>query len=192
MADYDGLTVWRTSGPKVLGLVKAQQVKNAVIVPVGSKGGFVVKNPPPPSDRDLFMKEGVECYKTFLRGLLDLTDEHLVANQLVPPQNVVRHDGDDPYLVVAADKGTASFPTMQTKLALNTIIGWVTHLPLEDRLVTTTKKWESPPVVPGNRSNVTSLRLAWIRRQPTSPSSASVTCRATSSVMECCFQGISV
>lgn len=93
---------------EVLGLVKAQQVKNAVIVPVGSKGGFVVKNPPPPSDRDLFMKEGVECYKTFLRGLLDLTD-NLVANQLVPPQNVVRHDGDDPYLVVAADKGTASF-----------------------------------------------------------------------------------
>ena len=93
---------------EVLGLVKAQQVKNAVIVPVGSKGGFVVKNPPPASDRDAYMREGIECYKTFLRGLLDLTD-NLVANQLVPPKDVVRHDADDPYLVVAADKGTASF-----------------------------------------------------------------------------------
>ncbi|MBL0076945.1 MAG: NAD-glutamate dehydrogenase [Rhodocyclaceae bacterium] len=93
---------------EVLGLVKAQQVKNAVIVPVGSKGGFVVKNPPPASDRDAYLKEGIECYKTFLRGLLDITD-NLVANQLVAPKDVVRHDADDPYLVVAADKGTASF-----------------------------------------------------------------------------------
>ena len=93
---------------EVLGLVKAQQVKNAVIVPVGSKGGFVVKNPPPASDRDAYMKEGIDCYKTFLRGLLDVTD-NLVANQLVPPKDVVRHDADDPYLVVAADKGTATF-----------------------------------------------------------------------------------
>ena len=93
---------------EVLGLVKAQQVKNAVIVPVGSKGGFVVKNSPPASDREAFMKEGIACYQTFLRGLLDLTD-NLIANQLVPPPDVVRHDADDPYLVVAADKGTASF-----------------------------------------------------------------------------------
>jgi glutamate dehydrogenase len=93
---------------EVLGLMKAQMVKNAVIVPVGSKGGFVAKNPPPGGDRDAVLKEGIACYHTFLRGLLDLTD-NLVAGQVVPPPDLVRHDEDDPYLVVAADKGTASF-----------------------------------------------------------------------------------
>ncbi|WP_395825357.1 NAD-glutamate dehydrogenase [Collimonas sp.] len=93
---------------EVLGLVKAQMVKNAVIVPVGSKGGFVLKNAPPASDRDAYLREGVACYQTFLRGLLDLTD-NLVDGKVVPPLDVVRYDPDDPYLVVAADKGTASF-----------------------------------------------------------------------------------
>jgi len=93
---------------EVLGLMKAQMVKNTVIVPVGSKGGFVVKRPPPPTDRDAFLQEGIACYQTFLRGLLDLTD-NLVAGKLVPPPDVVRLDDNDPYLVVAADKGTATF-----------------------------------------------------------------------------------
>jgi glutamate dehydrogenase len=93
---------------EVLGLVKAQQVKNTVIVPVGSKGGFVLKNAPPASDRDAFMAEGIACYKLFLSGLLDITD-NIVKGAVVPPANVVRHDVDDPYLVVAADKGTATF-----------------------------------------------------------------------------------
>ncbi|WP_353193847.1 NAD-glutamate dehydrogenase [Pandoraea pnomenusa] len=93
---------------EVLGLVKAQMVKNTVIVPVGSKGGFVVKQPPSPGDRDAYLAEGVACYQTFLRGLLDLTDNY-VDGALVPPKQTVRIDGDDPYLVVAADKGTASF-----------------------------------------------------------------------------------
>ncbi len=93
---------------EILGLVKAQQVKNTVIVPVGSKGGFVLKNPPPVGDRDAFMAEGIACYKLLLCGMLDLTD-NLVKGQVVPPLQVVRHDVDDPYLVVAADKGTASF-----------------------------------------------------------------------------------
>ncbi|MHA6847364.1 NAD-glutamate dehydrogenase [Ralstonia syzygii] len=93
---------------EVLGLVKAQMVKNTVIVPVGSKGGFVVKQPPSASDRDAYLAEGVACYQTFLRGLLDLTDNY-VDGRLVPPHDVVRHDGDDSYLVVAADKGTATF-----------------------------------------------------------------------------------
>jgi glutamate dehydrogenase len=93
---------------EVLGLMKAQMVKNVVIVPVGSKGGFVVKNPPSPGDREAWMREGIACYQTFLRGLLDLTDNR-VANDIVPPPDVVRHDPDDPYLVVAADKGTATF-----------------------------------------------------------------------------------
>ncbi len=93
---------------EVLGLVKAQQVKNAVIVPVGSKGGFVVKQPPTEGGREAFLSEGIECYKTFIRGLLDITDNY-VTGKVVPPKEVVRHDDDDPYLVVAADKGTATF-----------------------------------------------------------------------------------
>ncbi|WP_375791696.1 NAD-glutamate dehydrogenase [Glaciimonas immobilis] len=93
---------------EVLGLVKAQMVKNAVIVPVGSKGGFVLKNAPPASEREAYLKEGIACYQNFLRGLLDLTD-NLVGGKVVPPTDVVRYDIDDPYLVVAADKGTATF-----------------------------------------------------------------------------------
>ncbi|MBQ1048267.1 NAD-glutamate dehydrogenase [Micromonospora sp. C51] len=87
---------------EVLGLVKAQMVKNAVIVPVGAKGGFVLKQQP--GDRD----EAVTCYKEFVSALLDVTD-NIVAGEIVPPDDVVRHDGDDPYMVVAADKGTATF-----------------------------------------------------------------------------------
>lgn len=94
---------------EILGLVKAQQVKNAVIVPVGSKGGFVVKNPPIDGGREAFMAEGIECYKTFIRGLLDLTDNLDSRGRVVPPKQLARHDPDDPYLVVAADKGTATF-----------------------------------------------------------------------------------
>ena len=108
---------------EVLGLVKAQQVKNAVIVPVGSKGGFVLKRLPPAAaaagasnERDALMKEGIACYQAYLRGLLDLTD-NLIAGQVVPPPDVVRHDGDDPYLVVAADKGTATFSDIANGVA---------------------------------------------------------------------------
>ncbi len=92
---------------EILGLMKAQMVKNSVIVPVGAKGGFVLKRTDF-ANRDEFMEEGVFCYKNFLRGLLDITD-NLVAGKIVHPENVVRHDKDDPYLVVAADKGTATF-----------------------------------------------------------------------------------
>jgi glutamate dehydrogenase len=91
---------------EVLGLMKAQTVKNAVIVPVGAKGGFVVKDPP--KGRDALQTEVVACYSSFIRGLLDVTD-NLVAGQVVPPQHAVRYDDDDAYLVVAADKGTATF-----------------------------------------------------------------------------------
>ena len=94
---------------EVLGLVKAQMVKNTVIVPVGSKGGFYPKQLPDPAvNRDAWFAEGVACYKRFINGLLDITD-NIVDNRIVPPAGVVRHDGDDPYLVVAADKGTATF-----------------------------------------------------------------------------------
>ncbi|HEX6614138.1 MAG TPA: NAD-glutamate dehydrogenase, partial [Rhodanobacteraceae bacterium] len=93
---------------EVLGLVKAQMVKNTVIVPVGSKGGFFVKRPPAGGDRDAILAEGISCYKMFINGLLDITD-NLVDGKVVHPRDVVRHDADDPYLVVAADKGTATF-----------------------------------------------------------------------------------
>ena len=94
---------------EVLGLVKAQMVKNAVIVPTGSKGGFYAKQLPNPAvDRRAWLDEGVASYKLFISGLLDVTD-NLVSGAVVPPARVVRHDGDDTYLVVAADKGTAKF-----------------------------------------------------------------------------------
>ncbi|OAM79283.1 NAD-glutamate dehydrogenase [Devosia elaeis] len=101
---------------EVLGLVKAQQVKNAVIVPVGAKGGFVPKRLSAGMPRDAFMAEGTESYKIFIGALLDVTD-NLVEGAIVPPDNVVRRDGDDPYLVVAADKGTASFSDIANGLA---------------------------------------------------------------------------
>ncbi|WP_055701684.1 NAD-glutamate dehydrogenase [Streptomyces silaceus] len=102
---------------EILGLVKAQMVKNTVIVPVGAKGGFVAKQLPDPSvDRDAWLAEGVACYKTFISALLDITD-NLVAGEVVPPSDVVRHDEDDTYLVVAADKGTATFSDIANKVA---------------------------------------------------------------------------
>jgi len=101
---------------EILGLMKAQMVKNVVIVPVGSKGGFVVKRPPAGGDREALLKEGIACYQTLLRGLLDLTD-NLVGGKVVPQPHLVRHDADDPYLVVAADKGTASFSDIANAVA---------------------------------------------------------------------------
>ncbi|REL29708.1 NAD-glutamate dehydrogenase [Thalassotalea euphylliae] len=93
---------------EVLGLVKAQQVKNTVIVPVGAKGGFVCKQLPLGGTRQEIFEAGQECYKTFIRGLLDITD-NIIKGDIISPIDVVRHDEDDPYLVVAADKGTATF-----------------------------------------------------------------------------------
>ncbi|MEI6897493.1 MAG: NAD-glutamate dehydrogenase [Psychromonas sp.] len=101
---------------EVLGLVKAQQVKNSVIVPVGAKGGFVAKKLNPKMDRETFMAEGISCYKIFINALLSLTD-NIEAGKVIPPLDVVRYDSDDPYLVVAADKGTATFSDIANKLA---------------------------------------------------------------------------
>ncbi|MEO1330653.1 MAG: NAD-glutamate dehydrogenase [Pseudomonadota bacterium] len=101
---------------EVLGLVKAQQVKNAVIVPVGSKGGFFPKQLPAGGARDAVFEAGREAYKVFIGALLDVTD-NLSGDAVVPPADVVRHDGDDPYLVVAADKGTATFSDTANAIA---------------------------------------------------------------------------
>lgn len=104
---------------EILGLVKAQMVKNTVIVPVGAKGGFVAKQLPDPSvDRDAWLAEGIASYKTFISALLDITD-NLVAGEVVPPADVVRHDEDDTYLVVAADKGTATFSDIANEVAVS-------------------------------------------------------------------------
>ncbi|MDP1872865.1 NAD-glutamate dehydrogenase [Phenylobacterium sp.] len=102
---------------EVLGLAKAQQVKNAVIVPVGAKGGFYPKALPVGGSPDAVRAAGVEAYKTFLRGLLDITDNLTPEGQVIAPKGVVAHDGEDPYLVVAADKGTATFSDIANGLA---------------------------------------------------------------------------
>ena len=168
---------------EVLGLMKAQTEKNAVIVPVGAKGGFVVKRPP--ADAAELRAEVLECYRAFVRGMLDVTD-NLVDGAVVPPPGVVRHDGDDPYLVVAADKGTASFSDVANELAAE--YGY----------------WLGDAFASGGSSGydhkemgITS-RGAWISVRahfrgststPTPPSSrwwASATCRVTSSATGCC------
>ncbi|KQX65644.1 NAD-glutamate dehydrogenase [Angustibacter sp. Root456] len=107
---------------EILGLVKAQMVKNAVIVPTGAKGGFVPKQLPDSSDREAWLAEGKAAYRTFISALLDVTDNIVgtgEAASVVPPQRVVRHDGDDTYLVVAADKGTATFSDIANSVAID-------------------------------------------------------------------------
>ncbi|GLY14888.1 NAD-glutamate dehydrogenase [Kineosporia sp. NBRC 101677] len=107
---------------EILGLVKAQMVKNAVIVPTGAKGGFVAKRLPDPAvDRDAWLAEGIACYRSFIGSLLDVTDNRATqedgSQRIVPPPRVFRHDGDDSYLVVAADKGTAAFSDLANEVA---------------------------------------------------------------------------
>ena len=103
---------------EVLGLVKAQMVKNTVIVPVGAKGGFYCKRLPESREREAWLAEGLACYQLFVTSLLDVTD-NIVGGVVVPPADVVRYDGDDPYLVVAADKGTATFSDAANKISVD-------------------------------------------------------------------------
>jgi glutamate dehydrogenase len=114
---------------EVLGLMKAQNVKNTLIVPEGAKGGFVARRLPAGGTREAIQAEGVAAYRAFIHALLDVTD-NIVSSKIVPPKGVRRRDGDDPYLVVAADKGTRS--------------------PRAARPAMTTKKWASPHGVPGS------------------------------------------
>jgi len=106
---------------EILGLMKAQMVKNVVIVPVGAKGGFVLKRPPAPTgdaarDREAFQAEGIACYRLLIQSMLDVTD-NLKGQEVVPPPLVLRRDGDDPYIVAAADKGTATFSDIANGIA---------------------------------------------------------------------------
>src|SRR6185312_5297745 len=103
---------------EILGLVKAQQVKNAVIVPVGAKGGFMPKMMPKNATREQVQAEGVATYKLFISTLLDITDNIGADGKIIPPDQVVRHEGDDPYFVVAADKGTATFSDIANEISI--------------------------------------------------------------------------
>jgi glutamate dehydrogenase len=135
---------------EVLGLVKAQTVKNTVIVPTGAKGGFVVlRGPGEGASRDEVLAEGQACYRLFIGALLALTD-NLIDGAVVPPERVVRHDGDDTYLVVAADKGTATFSDLANSVAIERGF-WATPSPPVARSATTTRRWASPPAAPGSR-----------------------------------------
>ena len=170
---------------EILGLVKAQAVKNAVIVPVGAKGGFVVRTAAPgPAEVEA-------CYRTFISGLLDVTD-NLVDGKTVPPPDVVRHDGDDSYLVVAADKGTAKFSDIANEVAA------VVRL-LARRRVRLRRLGRLRPQGDGDhREGRVGERQAALPRAGrrhadarSSPSSASATCPATCSATACCSPGTS-
>ncbi len=102
---------------EILGLMKAQRLKNVVIVPTGAKGGFVLKCPPAPGDREALMAEGVACYRILINAMLDMADT-LHGDRVVTPRGVVRRDGDDPYMVAAADKGTATFSDIANGIAI--------------------------------------------------------------------------
>ena len=171
---------------EILGLVKAQMVKNVVIVPVGSKGGFVLKRAPSPADRDAYLKEGIACYQDYLRALLDLTDNR-VGDRIVPPPQVRRHDTDDPVSRRRGRQGHGEFfRSTRTPSAANTASGSATRSHRGARRATTTRRWASRRAAPGSPSSGTSARWASTRRPPTSPSPASATCRATCSATACC------
>jgi glutamate dehydrogenase len=180
---------------EILGLVKAQTVKNAVIVPTGAKGGFFAKKlPDPAKDRAAWMAEGVESYKTFIRGLLDITDNLVTSadgERLVPPSDVVRHDGDDSYLVVAADKGTASFSDTANGLAAEYGFWLGDAFASGGSVGYDHKAMGITPAEPGNRSSGTSVNWTSTPRPSPSPWSASATCPGTSSATECCFPSTS-
>ncbi len=134
---------------EVLGLMKAQVVKNTVIVPTGAKGGFFCKRLPE-DNRDIRLSVGIECYKTFIRGMLDITD-NVVDGRVVTPKGVVRRDGDDPYLVVAADKGTATFSDIANGIAAEYGFWLDDAFASGGPSATITRKWVLPRAVPGRR-----------------------------------------
>ena len=176
---------------EMLGLVKAQMVKNTVIVPVGSKGGFVLKRAPAMTDREAYLKEGVACYQDYLRGLLDITD------------NLAAGDGRAAAAGQAARR-RRSLPRgrggqghgdllrfRERRSAPSTASGSATRSPPAARRATTTRRWASPRAARGSRSSAISARWAWTRRPPTSRWPASATCRATCSATACCCRGTS-
>ena len=160
---------------EILGLVKAQMVKNAVIVPTGSKGGFYAKQLPNPAvDRQAWLDEGIASYKMFISGLLDLTD-NLVSGEVVPPLAWCATTGTTPTSWSPPTRARRSSPTSPTASRPTTGSGSTTPSPPVDRPGTTTRAWASPPAAPGSRSSGTSARWASTPRASTSPSSVWVT-----------------
>ena len=176
---------------EILGLVKAQDVKNSVIVPAGAKGGFVGKQLPDPSDRTAYAEEGLACYRMFVSAMLDITD-NLSGDAVVPPPGVVRHDGDDPYLVVAADKGTATFSDVANEIANAVRV-------LARRRVRLRRLARVRPQEDGDHRaggvGIGALPLPHApdrcRRRRLHRGRASATCRVTCSATGCCCPGTS-
>ena len=167
---------------EILGLVKAQAVKNAVIVPVGAKGGFVVKQPPLPTgdaaaDRDATRDEGVACYQLFISGLLDVTDnvDHGDRQGQSRRPRWCAATATTPTWWSPPTRAPPRSPTSPTRSRSPTGSGWATRSPPADRSATTTRRWASPPRAPGRPSSGTSARWASTPRPRTSPSSASAT-----------------
>jgi glutamate dehydrogenase len=172
---------------EILGLMKAQVVKNAVIVPTGAKGGFYPKQLPPMSDRDAWMKEGTESYRIFIRSLLSVTD-NIVDGKIIHPNRVTIRDGDDPYFVVPPTRGQRLFPTLPTKSPPAAASGWAMPLRAAAARVTTTRRWGSPRAAAGSPSSGISASSASMCRRSRSAWSGSATCPATCSATACCFQ----
>ena len=169
---------------EVYGLMRAQVTKNAVIVPAGAKGGFYLKDPP--AGREELKAEVERQYVRFVGGLLELTD-NLVEGEVVHPEHVRVLDEDDTYLVVAADKGTATFSdTANARLARSAASGSATRSPRAGRRATTTRRSGSPRAARGSRSSATSPSSTTTSRRSRSPWSASATCPATCSATGCC------
>ena len=172
---------------EILGLMKAQLVKNAVIVPTGAKGGFYPKQLPPMSNRDTWLAEGTESYRIFIRSLLSVTD-NLVNNKVVHPQGVVIHDGDDPYFVVAADKGTATFSDIANAIALDRNFWLGDAFASGGSTDTTTRRWGSPRAAPGSPSSGISWRWASTFSSTKSQWPVAGTCPVTCSATACCYR----
>ena len=168
---------------EVFGLMRAQMTKNAVIVPDGAKGGFFLRRRP---DDPAALKAEVERgYVPYIAALLDLTD-NLVDGEVVHPEGVRVHDEDDTYLVVAADKGTATFSDTANESPGATGSGWATRSLRAARRATTTRRWASPPAAHGSRSSATSASSDRPGGRRVHRRRASATCPATSSATGCC------
>ena len=150
---------------EVLGLVKAQMVKNTVIVPVGSKGGFVLKKAPPASDRDAFMKEGIACYQDYLRGLLDVTDNLVGGKTGAAAAGACASTATIPTSWSPPTRARPPSPTTPTPSARNTATGWATPSPPAAAWATTTRRWASRRAAPGRASSATSASWASTRRR---------------------------
>ncbi len=170
---------------EVLGLVKAQMVKNTVIVPVGAKGGFFCKQLPDSGQRDAWLAEGVDCYKTFISGLLDITDNLVDGETVAARRGWCATTATTPTSWSPPTRAPRRSPTSPTAWPTTTASGWATPSPAAARSGTTTRRWASPPAAPGSRCSGTSASAASTASTRTSPASASATCPGTCSATGC-------